>query len=206
MATANRVGLWLVTQSIAHAQCLVSATKSSCWKICIELCRSGNGKRCTGAGVICSRLQAYHITIVKPNLHQIAVHDRYRVSRNLSIDTDHDNLGCVLMIFAPILNGEYWICKQELGDAHPPLPTMSGSVVHKIPPLVKRVEFKEKSTTRGIRFKQSTVKAKLSPSRAPSKRSHPSLTKIESVDQGEFDEPLIQYKGKVSSTVEYGAK
>jgi hypothetical protein len=83
---------------------------------------------------------------------------------------------------------------------------MSGSVVHKIPPLVKRVEFKEKSTTRGIRFKQSTVKAKLSPSRTPSKRSHPSLTEVESVDQGEFDEPLLQYKGKVSSTVEYGAK
>jgi hypothetical protein len=121
-------------------------------------------------------------------------------------------MGCVLMIFA-LANGttvrrlnlqaRTW---RQLGDAHPPFPTMSGSVVHKIPPLVKRVEFKEKSTTRGIRFKQSTVKAKLSPSRTPSKRSHPSLTEVESVDQGEFDEPLLQYKGKVSSTVEYGAK
>ena len=83
---------------------------------------------------------------------------------------------------------------------------MSGRVVHKIPPLVKRVEFNEKSTTRGIRFKQSTVKTKLSPSRAPSKRSHPSLTAVETIDQGEFDEPLLQYKGKVSSTVGCGAK
>ena len=112
--------------------------------------------------------------------------------------------GCVWMIFAPInvrilnLQARTW--------RHPPFPTMSGSVVHKIPPLVKRVEFKEKSTTRGIRFKQSTVKAKLSPSRSPSKRSHPSLTEVESVDQGEFDEPLLQYKGKVSSKVEFGAK
>jgi hypothetical protein len=83
---------------------------------------------------------------------------------------------------------------------------MSGSVVHKIRPLVKRVEFKEKSTTRGIRFKQSTVKVKHSPSRSPSKRSHPSHTEVESVDQGAFGEPLLQYKGKVSSTVEYNAK
>ena len=81
---------------------------------------------------------------------------------------------------------------------------MSGSVVHRICPLVKRVEFKEKSTTRGTRLKQSTVKAKLSPSRAPPKRSHPA--EVESVDQGEFDKPLLQYKGKVSSIVEYGAK
>jgi hypothetical protein len=82
---------------------------------------------------------------------------------------------------------------------------MSGSVVHKIRPLVKRVEFKEKSTSRGTRFKQTTVKAKLSPSHASPKRSS-HLAGFESVDQGEFDEPLLQYKGKVSSLVEYGAK
>jgi hypothetical protein len=74
---------------------------------------------------------------------------------------------------------------------------MPGSTVHKIRPPVKRVEFKEKMTTRGTHFTQSTVKAKPSPSRSPSKRSHPA--EVESADQGGFGEPLLQYKGKVGS-------
>ena len=83
---------------------------------------------------------------------------------------------------------------------------MSGSVVHKIRPPVKRVEFKAKLTTRGPRFKQFTVKSKPSPPRAPpiSKRFHP--TEVEPVEQGEFDEPLLQKKGKVSSIAVCDAK
>jgi hypothetical protein len=81
---------------------------------------------------------------------------------------------------------------------------MSGSVLHKIHPRVKRVEFREKPTTRGIRFKQSTIKENLSPSRAPPKCSNP--VEVESVWQDEFDEPLLRYKGKVSSITEYDAK
>jgi hypothetical protein len=45
MATANRVGSWVVTKYSPLAdQCLISATKSGCWKIGIELRRSGNGR------------------------------------------------------------------------------------------------------------------------------------------------------------------
>jgi hypothetical protein len=80
---------------------------------------------------------------------------------------------------------------------------MSGSVLHKIRPCIKRVEFREKSTTRGTRFKQSPVKAKPSPSRAPPKRSNP----VEVEESGNWqDEPLLQYKGKVSSIAEYDEK
>jgi hypothetical protein len=80
---------------------------------------------------------------------------------------------------------------------------MPGTVVHKICPPVKRVEFKEKLTTRGTYFKQFTVKAKPSPSRTPSKRPHP--PEIARFEQGGgFDEPLLQSKGKVSPKARYG--
>jgi hypothetical protein len=82
-----------------------------------------------------------------------------------------------------------------------PHESMSGSVVYKIRPPVKRVEFKAKSTTRGTRFKQFTVKSKPSPPRGCgppiSKRFRP--TEVEPVEQRESDEPLLQSKGKVSS-------
>jgi hypothetical protein len=81
---------------------------------------------------------------------------------------------------------------------------MSGSVLHKIRPRLKRVEFREKSTTRGTLFKQSPVKEKPSPSRAPPKRSDP--VEVESIWQDEFDEPLLQHKGKVSSITDYDTK
>jgi len=74
---------------------------------------------------------------------------------------------------------------------------MSGTVVYKIRSPVKRVIFEEKPTTRGIRFKQRTVKAK--PLRSPLKRTkHPE--DAESFDHRGFDnpEPLIQSQGKVS--------
>jgi hypothetical protein len=81
---------------------------------------------------------------------------------------------------------------------------MPGTVVHKIRPAVKRVEFKEKFTTRGTYFKQSTVKPKPSPSRTPSKRPHP--PEVGRFEQGGgFDEPLLQSKGKVSPKLGYGA-
>jgi hypothetical protein len=76
---------------------------------------------------------------------------------------------------------------------------MPGSVVYKIRPPVKRVVFTERTTTRGTHFRQSTVKAPSSPLRTPSKRSQP--TGIENFEQGTFDEPLIQHKGKVSSII-----
>jgi hypothetical protein len=78
---------------------------------------------------------------------------------------------------------------------------MAGSVFHKIRPPVKRVEFKEKSTTRGIRFIQSTVKTKASPQRSPLKRSQPA--EVDGSDQHGFDdsEPLVQSRGKVSLSV-----
>jgi hypothetical protein len=78
---------------------------------------------------------------------------------------------------------------------------MSASVIYKIPSRIKRVVFTERRTTRGTRFKQSTVKAPRSPLRSPSKRSQ--LADDENFEQGGFDEPLIQHKSKVSSTFVY---
>ena len=73
---------------------------------------------------------------------------------------------------------------------------MSGTVVYKIRSPVKRVIFEEKPTTRGIRFRQHTVKAK--PLRSPSKRTE--HDEAESFDHRGFDnpEPLIHSHGKVS--------
>jgi len=78
---------------------------------------------------------------------------------------------------------------------------MTGSVFHKIRPPVKRVEFKEKSTTRGIHFIQSTVKTKALPLRSPSKRSQPA--EVDDFNQHGFSglEPLVQSRGKVSLSV-----
>jgi hypothetical protein len=71
----------------------------------------------------------------------------------------------------------------------------ASSVFYKARPAVKRVQFKEKSTTRGIQFKQSTIKPTPSPSRGPSKPPQP----VEGdVFEQSSDEPLIQPKGKVS--------
>jgi hypothetical protein len=76
---------------------------------------------------------------------------------------------------------------------------MAGTVIYKIRSPVKRVEFTAKHTTRGIRYKQSTLKTN-SPLRSPSKPSGPSLATSTGAHDFEdrFDEPLIQYKGKVS--------
>jgi CxC2 like cysteine cluster associated with KDZ transposases len=89
----------------------------------------------------------------------------------------------------PIAEGTAFVC----------IASTMGTVVHKIRPAVKRVKFKEKSTTRGTYFKQSTVKATPSPLRSPSKRAR--TPAIERFEQGGFVEPLLQSKGKVSSIV-----
>jgi len=79
---------------------------------------------------------------------------------------------------------------------------MPGSVVYKIRGGVKRVEYKEKLTTRGTRFRQTTVKTRPSPSHSPSKLNL-QFADVETFEQDGFDEPLIRHKGKVSLPVNY---
>jgi hypothetical protein len=76
---------------------------------------------------------------------------------------------------------------------------MAGTLIYKIRPPVKRVEFKVKNTTRGTRYKQSTLKTKSSPLRSPSKPSPTS--NVYDFEDG-FDAPLIQHKGKVSFSID----
>jgi hypothetical protein len=71
---------------------------------------------------------------------------------------------------------------------------MAGTVFHKMRSPVKRVEFKVKHTTRGIHYKQSTLKLKSSPLGSPSK---PSQAADVYAFEDDFKEPLIQHKSKV---------